>query len=150
MYLHHIRGILIQTDYLMQVCIGGTAGVRAAWDSTMKQWIASLVTVTISNYGSVALVSTKAICYVNLRSVVRTLNAILTVNLPDGGKEEFLITLPRLRIDGLWYGSPYIELTEYSYIQSSTGWLSTVRGPSRIHIRAYLYPDGISDLTTMM
>ena len=54
-------------------------------------------------------------------------HAVLTVDLPGGGKEEFLITLPRLRIDGLWYGSPYIELTETSYIQSSSGWLSTVR-----------------------
>ena len=54
-------------------------------------------------------------------------HAVLTVALPDGGKEEFLITLPRLRIDGLWYGSPYIELAETSYIQSSSGWLSTVR-----------------------
>ena len=53
-------------------------------------------------------------------------HAILTVDLPEGGKEELLITLPRLRIDGLWYGSPYIELTETSYIQSSSGWLSTV------------------------
>lgn len=53
-------------------------------------------------------------------------HAILTVNLPNGEKEEFLITLPRLRIDGLWYGSPYIELSETSYIQSSTGWLSTI------------------------
>ena len=57
-------------------------------------------------------------------------HAVLTVDLPGGGKEEFLITLPRLRIDGLWYGSPYIELTEFSYIQSSTGWLSTVRRPA--------------------
>ena len=32
------------------------------------------------------------------------------------GDEQYLITLPRLRIDGLWYGSPYIELTETSYI----------------------------------
>ncbi|THG97110.1 hypothetical protein EW026_g4836 [Hermanssonia centrifuga] len=53
-------------------------------------------------------------------------HATLTVDLPNGGKEEFLITLPRLRIDGLWYGSPYIELTENSFIQSSTGWLSTI------------------------
>jgi len=29
--------------------------------------------------------------------------------------EEYLITLPRLCIDGLWYSSPYIELTEMSY-----------------------------------
>ena len=54
-------------------------------------------------------------------------HAVLTVGLPGGQQEEYLITLPRLRIDGLWYGSPYIELTETSYIQSSTGWLSTVR-----------------------
>ncbi|KAG1839332.1 hypothetical protein DFJ58DRAFT_733407 [Suillus subalutaceus] len=40
--------------------------------------------------------------------------------------EEYLITPPRLRIDGLWYGSPYIELAETGYIQSSTGWLSTI------------------------
>ncbi|KIP01337.1 hypothetical protein PHLGIDRAFT_32558 [Phlebiopsis gigantea 11061_1 CR5-6] len=53
-------------------------------------------------------------------------HAVLTVDLPGGAKEQFLITLPRLRIDGLWYGSPYIELTETSYIQSSTGWLSTI------------------------
>ncbi|KAH9887076.1 Oxysterol-binding protein [Cubamyces lactineus] len=53
-------------------------------------------------------------------------HAILTVDLPDGKKEEFLITLPRLRIDGIWYGSPYIELTGISYIQSSSGWLSTI------------------------
>ncbi|KAH9856354.1 Oxysterol-binding protein [Lenzites betulinus] len=53
-------------------------------------------------------------------------HAVLTVDLPGGGKEEFLITLPRLRIDGIWYGSPYIELTGLSYIQSSSGWLSTI------------------------
>jgi len=54
-------------------------------------------------------------------------HATLTIDLPSGEKEEYLITLPRLRIDGLWYGSPYIELAETSYIQGSTGWLSTVR-----------------------
>ena len=51
---------------------------------------------------------------------------MLNVKLADDQTEEYLITLPRLRIDGLWYGSPYIELAETSYIQSSTGWLSTV------------------------
>ncbi|KAG1885896.1 uncharacterized protein F5891DRAFT_1085283 [Suillus fuscotomentosus] len=45
-------------------------------------------------------------------------HATLTVSLPSGETEEYLITLPRLRIDGLWYGSPYIELAETSYIQS--------------------------------
>lgn len=53
-------------------------------------------------------------------------HAILTLKLPSGVDEEYLITLPRLRIDGLWYGSPYIELTESSYIQSSTGWFSHI------------------------
>ncbi|KAH7924351.1 Oxysterol-binding protein [Leucogyrophana mollusca] len=53
-------------------------------------------------------------------------HAVLTVSLPSGETEEYLITLPRLRIDGLWYGSPYIELAETSYIQSSSGWLSTI------------------------
>ena len=57
-------------------------------------------------------------------------HAILTVKLSTGEIEEYLITLPRLRIDGLWYGSPYIELTETSQIQSSTGWLSQVCGPN--------------------
>ncbi|ETW79747.1 hypothetical protein HETIRDRAFT_410434 [Heterobasidion irregulare TC 32-1] len=53
-------------------------------------------------------------------------HATLTIELGGGQKEEYIITLPRLRIDGLWYGSPYIELSENSYIQSSTGWLSTI------------------------
>ena len=53
-------------------------------------------------------------------------HAILTVDLPGGKTENLLITLPKLRIDGLWYGSPYIELVENSWIQSSTGWLSSV------------------------
>ncbi|KAG1839337.1 hypothetical protein DFJ58DRAFT_845757 [Suillus subalutaceus] len=53
-------------------------------------------------------------------------HAVLTGSLPSGETEEYLITLPRLRIDGLWYGSPYIELAETSYVQSSTWWLSTI------------------------
>lgn len=54
-------------------------------------------------------------------------HATLTVTLPDGQKESYLITLPRLAIEGLWYGSPYIELSETSYIQCSSGWLSTIK-----------------------
>ena len=54
-------------------------------------------------------------------------HAVLTVEVEEGKTEQFLITLPRLRIDGLWYGSPYVELCDFSYIQSSSGWLSTVR-----------------------
>ena len=51
----------------------------------------------------------------------------LTVSLPDGTKEDYPITLPRLCIEGLWYGSSYIELSETSCIQSSSGWLSTIK-----------------------
>ncbi|GJJ09161.1 hypothetical protein Clacol_003383 [Clathrus columnatus] len=58
-------------------------------------------------------------------------HAVLTIELSDGKKETFLITLPKLRIDGIWYGSPYIELTESSYIQSSSGYLSTINYSGR-------------------
>lgn len=53
-------------------------------------------------------------------------HAILAHTLPSGAVEKYLITLPRLRIDGLWYGSPYIELTDASYIVSSTGYTATI------------------------
>lgn len=54
-------------------------------------------------------------------------HATLSLKLSSGTTEKYLITLPRLRIDGLWYGSPYIELTETSYIASSTGYLATIQ-----------------------
>ena len=53
-------------------------------------------------------------------------HSILTIDLGEGKKEEVLITLPKLRIDGLWYGSPYIELWDKTNIQSSSGWSSVV------------------------
>ena len=53
-------------------------------------------------------------------------HAILKIDLGEGKKEEVLITLPKLRIDGLWYGSPYIELWDKTNIQSSSGWSSVV------------------------
>ena len=43
----------------------------------------------------------------------------MTVSSPSSPStpvETYLITLPRLRIDGLWYGSPYIELADTSHI----------------------------------
>lgn len=57
-------------------------------------------------------------------------HAVLRVNT-DQGEERYLITLPHLNIEGLWYGSPYIELAQTSYIQSSTGYLATVSTVSR-------------------
>jgi hypothetical protein len=53
-------------------------------------------------------------------------HAILTYQPPGKEPEKYLITLPKLRIDGLWYGSPYIELTDNGFIQSSTGYLSSI------------------------
>ncbi|PWN51387.1 protein KES1 [Violaceomyces palustris] len=54
-------------------------------------------------------------------------HAILRVK-PQGSSEEelYLLTLPNLLIEGLWYGSPYVELSGSSYIQSSAGLTATV------------------------
>ncbi|KAG1721568.1 hypothetical protein EDB19DRAFT_1835430 [Suillus lakei] len=41
--------------------------------------------------------------------------------------------LPRLHIDGLWYGSPYIELAETIDIQNSTSWLSTIEYKRKVY-----------------
>jgi hypothetical protein len=54
-------------------------------------------------------------------------HAIVEVKTPEGAIEKFLITLPTLQIQGVWLGSPYTELSQTSHIQSSTGWLATVR-----------------------
>jgi hypothetical protein len=70
-------------------------------------------------------------------------HAVLTVSLPSGKTEEYLITLPRLRIDGLWYGSPYIELAETSSIQSSTGWLSTVSVAFKFIVDPHIHIDAM-------
>ncbi|KIS68398.1 uncharacterized protein UMAG_11086 [Mycosarcoma maydis] len=54
-------------------------------------------------------------------------HAILRVKLAGSDKEElYLITLPNLLIEGLWYGAPYVELTGNSYIQSTTCLLTTL------------------------
>ncbi|OCF33954.1 oxysterol binding protein [Kwoniella heveanensis BCC8398] len=54
-------------------------------------------------------------------------HAILTVQPKNGQKEEkYLITLPKLRIEGIIWGSPYIELTDTNAIQSSTGYTAQI------------------------
>lgn len=70
-------------------------------------------------YGSISLI---LICIL----VKQIGHAIVEVKTPEGGVEKFLITLPTLQIQGVWLGSPYTELSQSSYIQSSTGWLATV------------------------
>jgi len=55
-------------------------------------------------------------------------HAVLTIKRPEAPQEEperYLITLPKLRIDGLWYGSPYIELADSSHIVGE-GYITTV------------------------
>jgi len=52
-------------------------------------------------------------------------HAVLSVKSASGPPESYLITLPRLRIDGLWYGSPYIELADTTYIIGG-GFMSTI------------------------
>ncbi|GAA5822874.1 hypothetical protein JCM10212_002915 [Sporobolomyces blumeae] len=54
-------------------------------------------------------------------------HAILRVKLSDGSIESYLITLPKLKIEGLWFGSPYVELDGNSYIQASHGCVTTIK-----------------------
>lgn len=53
-------------------------------------------------------------------------HAVVTVNVAGGAKENYLITLPRLSIQGLIWGSPYIELTESTAIVSDTGCVANI------------------------
>lgn len=56
--------------------------------------------------------------------VVRQMGyAVLSVPV-QGQTETYLITLPQLTLEGLWYGSPYAELAEKSYIVSTSGWIA--------------------------
>lgn len=52
--------------------------------------------------------------------------AVLTVptTLSTSETETYLITLPQLTLEGLFFGSPYAELAEQSYIVSSSGWIA--------------------------
>ncbi|GAA6055831.1 hypothetical protein JCM3770_004781 [Rhodotorula araucariae] len=60
-------------------------------------------------------------------SVKQVGHGLLRVKLTDGNTETYLITLPKLKIEGLWTGRPYVELTETSYIQGSHGLTSTIK-----------------------
>lgn len=76
--------------------------------------------VELQGYNGIkASLSTSAI------SVRQYGHAILTLNGIEGG-EKYLITLPALHIEGILFGSPYVELEGKSYIQSSTGYKATI------------------------
>ncbi|KAK4105950.1 Oxysterol-binding protein [Parathielavia hyrcaniae] len=54
-------------------------------------------------------------------------HAVLTVPAPSAAEpDRFLITLPALHIEGLIFGSPFIELEGSTYITSSTGFTAKI------------------------
>lgn len=54
-------------------------------------------------------------------------HAVLTVPNPTGDEPDtYLITLPALHIEGLIFGSPFIELEGATYITSSTGYTAKI------------------------
>jgi len=54
-------------------------------------------------------------------------HAVLTVpTTPDQEPDTYLITLPSLHIEGLIFGSPFIELDGASYITSSSGFTAKI------------------------
>ena len=67
----------------------------------------------------------------------------------DQHNEDYLITLPRLYIVGLISGQPYVELTDSSYIVSSTGYTAKIHysgqgwvSGSRNSLTATIFPSG--------
>lgn len=53
-------------------------------------------------------------------------HAILTVPTPSGEKETYVISLPSLHVEGLFVGSPFLELNSASYITSSSGFTAKI------------------------
>ncbi|POY70703.1 hypothetical protein BMF94_6286 [Rhodotorula taiwanensis] len=60
-------------------------------------------------------------------SVKQVGHGLLKLKLADGSTETYLVTLPQLKIEGLWTGRPYVDLTDVSYIQGSHGLTTTVK-----------------------
>ena len=67
----------------------------------------------------------------------------------DKYDEDYLITLPSLHIEGLIYGSPFVELNSSTLIQSSTGYTAKVDysgkgwlSGKKNSFTASLYPEG--------
>jgi hypothetical protein len=67
----------------------------------------------------------------------------------DEYNEDYLITLPSLHIEGLYVGSPFVELDRACYIQSSSGYTAKIdftgRGwlsGKKNSFTASLYPEG--------
>ncbi|TLD20346.1 hypothetical protein PspLS_08369 [Pyricularia sp. CBS 133598] len=81
-------------------------------------------------------------------------HAVLTVPVPGSTpeapkKETFLITLPSLHIEGLIFGSPFVELDGATYITSSSGYTSKIDysgkgwlSGKKNSVTAVMYPTG--------
>lgn len=76
-------------------------------------------------------------------------HAVLTVPTAAGTEDKYLITLPSLHIEGLLFGSPFIELDGASYITSSTGYTAKIDysgkgwlSGKKNSVTAVLYPTG--------
>ncbi|KAK4648735.1 Oxysterol-binding protein 4 [Podospora bellae-mahoneyi] len=76
-------------------------------------------------------------------------HAVLTVPSSSGEPDTYLITLPSLHIEGLVFGSPFIELDGSSYITSSNGFTAKVDysgkgwlSGKKNSLTAVLYPTG--------
>ncbi|KAI9798180.1 MAG: Oxysterol binding protein [Piccolia ochrophora] len=48
------------------------------------------------------------------------------LHLTEPANEDYLITLPALHIEGLIYGSPFVELNKNTYITSSSGYTAKI------------------------
>lgn len=74
-------------------------------------------------------------------------HAVLRVPSTDKkGETLYLITLPTLVIEGLIWGSPYIELSGTSHISSSSGYLATINysGKGYFSGKAHTYKATVS------
>lgn len=74
-------------------------------------------------------------------------HAVLRVPSTDKkGETLYLITLPTLVIEGLIWGSPYIELSGVSHISSSSGYLATINysGKGYFSGKAHTYKATVS------
>ncbi|MCJ1385085.1 Oxysterol binding protein [Xylographa soralifera] len=67
----------------------------------------------------------------------------------DEFNEDYLITIPALHIEGLIYGTPFVELNDKTYIVSSTGYISKIDysgkgwiGGKKNSFTATLYKEG--------
>lgn len=67
----------------------------------------------------------------------------------DAYNEDYLITLPNIHIEGLIYGSPFVELSKATYISSSSGYVAKIDysgkgwvSGKKNSFTATLYPEG--------